>query len=323
MKVRFAGLKEFPLPKYESVILKDIEFVPPANGSVSVINGSVSIDVSTCKVVTSAQTDFSVKNAQEKMAYSVLFRVGNGDKVDFEQQATEDRERDMQVHKPKVRFVHVTSNPPEEAIMLLYKASSGYECTNISAQFNESTYTLVRSNTKFSFCFAKPVLKGDDCPHDCVSHENMTDHTFEKGGIFTAILIDDGSNIVWNVVTTGNPDSVSMLYQVPQYVVLTTAEVMLSITALSFAYAEAPETLKSVFQAAWLMTVAFGNVIVLIVDPVKAALGVEKESISFFVYSTLMIVDMVLFAFLATKYRYKSETHRKQEKEKKDEDTKF
>ena len=34
------------------------------------------------------------------------------------------------------------------------------------------------------------------------------------------------------------PNSLSMLWQLPQYVIITAAEIMLSITVLSFAFAE-------------------------------------------------------------------------------------
>lgn len=60
------------------------------------------------------------------------------------------------------------------------------------------------------------------------------------------------------------PNSIHMLLLIPQYLVITTGEIMFSITGLEFSYSQAPNSMKSVLQSMWLVTVAFGNVIVII-----------------------------------------------------------
>ena len=50
----------------------------------------------------------------------------------------------------------------------------------------------------------------------------------------------------------------SILWQIPQYVVMTAGEIMFSITGLEFAYSQAPDSMKAVVQAAWLFTVSAG-----------------------------------------------------------------
>lgn len=49
--------------------------------------------------------------------------------------------------------------------------------------------------------------------------------------------------------------------QVPQYVLMTSGEIMFSITGLEFAFSQAPASLKSVVQSAWLLTTAAGNLV--------------------------------------------------------------
>lgn len=57
----------------------------------------------------------------------------------------------------------------------------------------------------------------------------------------------------------GAPDqSLSILWQIPQNVVMTAGEIMFSITGLEFAYSQAPDSMKAVVQAAWLFTVSAG-----------------------------------------------------------------
>ena len=51
----------------------------------------------------------------------------------------------------------------------------------------------------------------------------------------------------------------SVLWQLPAYVLLTAGEVMASITALEFAYTQAPRHLKAVVQAVYLLSVTAGN----------------------------------------------------------------
>jgi len=95
--------------------------------------------------------------------------------------------------------------------------------------------------------------------------------------------------------------TVSRLLQVPQYVVLTAAEVMFSVTGLGFAYSQAPTSMKSVLQSFWLLTVAFGDLIVVILAAAPPVKGVEKEM---FLYGGLMGVIAIIFAIMSYFYKY-------------------
>jgi dipeptide/tripeptide permease len=68
------------------------------------------------------------------------------------------------------------------------------------------------------------------------------------------------SALVQNVIDSrGEEDRISILWQVPQYIIVTAGEIMFSITGLEFAYSQAPESMKSVVQAVWLFCVAGGK----------------------------------------------------------------
>lgn len=64
-------------------------------------------------------------------------------------------------------------------------------------------------------------------------------------------------------------NQLSVFIQLIQYFVITSAEIMFSITGLEFSYSQAPQSMKSVLQACWLLTVAFGNLIVAVIADLK------------------------------------------------------
>jgi dipeptide/tripeptide permease len=61
--------------------------------------------------------------------------------------------------------------------------------------------------------------------------------TLVAGSVVTAVLIEE--DIV--VVVDATPQRISMLWQVPQTMVITAGEVMFSVTGLEFAYSQSPE----------------------------------------------------------------------------------
>uniref|UniRef100_F7BBU0 Solute carrier family 15 member 1 n=2 Tax=Ornithorhynchus anatinus TaxID=9258 RepID=F7BBU0_ORNAN len=98
-----------------------------------------------------------------------------------------------------------------------------------------------------------------------------------------------------------SPNSVSMALQIPQYFLLTCGEVVFSVTGLEFSYSQAPSNMKSVLQAGWLLTVAVGNIIVLIV---AGAGQFSEQWVEYFLFAGLLLVVCVIFAIMAYYYQY-------------------
>jgi dipeptide/tripeptide permease len=103
---------------------------------------------------------------------------------------------------------------------------------------------------------------------------------------------------------------VHVLFQVPQYVLLTAGEIMFSITGLEFAYNQAPDSMKSVCQAVWLLTVAMGNLVVIILnelDVVKLILGDKNKQLqswNFIFWTIVLALGILAFHWLTKDYRY-------------------
>ncbi|XP_056342846.1 solute carrier family 15 member 1 [Oenanthe melanoleuca] len=97
------------------------------------------------------------------------------------------------------------------------------------------------------------------------------------------------------------PNTVHMAWQIPQYFLLTCAEVLFSVTGLEFSYSQAPSNMKSVLQAGWLLTVAVGNIIVLIV---AGASTIDKQWAEYVLFAALLLVVCFIFSVMASFYTY-------------------
>ncbi|XP_019637128.1 PREDICTED: solute carrier family 15 member 1-like isoform X1 [Branchiostoma belcheri] len=125
-------------------------------------------------------------------------------------------------------------------------------------------------------------------------------YTTEHGGGYTVVVYKNTEYEV-NSYIDAEPSSMSILFQIPQYFIITTGEVLFSVTGLDFSYSQAPKSMKSVLQAAWLLTVAFGNVIVLIVAEARL---IEDQAIEFFMFAGLMGAVVIIFAIMSYFYTY-------------------
>ena len=87
-------------------------------------------------------------------------------------------------------------------------------------------------------------------------------------------------------------------WQVPQYLFLAIAEVMVSVTALEFAYTQAPSQMKSAIMGLWFLTFSAGSLLTSAV----AALN-RFEGVAYFAFfAVLQLAAAVAFALVARWY---------------------
>ncbi len=110
----------------------------------------------------------------------------------------------------------------------------------------------------------------------------------------------------WVQVQIDQGGSPSILWQLLAYLVLTSAEVMISITCLEFSYTQAPKTMKSFIMAFFMMSIAAGNLFTSAVnffiqneDGSSALAGADYYAF----FTLLMLVTAVLFVVVARYYR--------------------
>ncbi|NXF48944.1 S15A1 protein, partial [Oceanites oceanicus] len=122
------------------------------------------------------------------------------------------------------------------------------------------------------------------------------------GSAYT-IVINECSADTLNVTYSEDipPNTVHMAWQIPQYFILTCAEVVFSVTGLEFSYSQAPSNMKAVLQAGWLLTVAVGNIIVLIV---AGASKLSEQWAEYVLFAALLLAVCIIFAVMAYFYTY-------------------
>jgi POT family proton-dependent oligopeptide transporter len=102
----------------------------------------------------------------------------------------------------------------------------------------------------------------------------------------------------------GSGTKINVMWQFFPYLVITMAEVMISITGLEFAYTQAPRSMKSSIMSIWLLTVFFGNLITAYVSKVNFFPVASTGYFMFF--AILMAVFAGIFWFMGTRYKSKN-----------------
>ncbi|MCA9058448.1 MAG: hypothetical protein KDA85_08115, partial [Planctomycetaceae bacterium] len=106
---------------------------------------------------------------------------------------------------------------------------------------------------------------------------------------------------IQHTINAAEPGSVSVLWQIIPYVIMTSAEVMVSVTGLEFAYTQAPKPMKSTIMGFWLLAVSLGNLLVAFLTRFEGLPLVDF----FWVFAGLMAVAAGLFAVFSLFYRYR------------------
>ncbi len=116
-------------------------------------------------------------------------------------------------------------------------------------------------------------------------------------------------------VSIDNGGTPSIGWQLLAYVVLTSGEVMVSITCLEFSYTQAPRAMKSFVMAFFMLSVSLGNLFTsavnfIINNPDGSSRLAGADYFLFF--TVLMLVTAVLYVFMARYYRGKTWLHEEQ-----------
>jgi POT family proton-dependent oligopeptide transporter len=91
----------------------------------------------------------------------------------------------------------------------------------------------------------------------------------------------------------------SVLWQLPQYVLLTLGEILVSVTGLEFSYTQAPRSMRSTIMSIWFLTNALGNALTAVLSKLVRLTGASN----LWLYAVLMLLAAVVFRAIAHRYR--------------------
>ncbi|EFO82401.1 CRE-PEPT-1 protein [Caenorhabditis remanei] len=132
-----------------------------------------------------------------------------------------------------------------------------------------------------------------------VQYTNFNLTRFEQGGVFIYALSGPRDSPYITELQIVQNNRVSILWQIPQIVVITAAEILFSITGYEFAYSQSAPSMKALVQALWLLTTAAGDTIIVIITILNLF---ENMAVEFFVYAAAMFVVIAIFALLSIFY---------------------
>ena len=100
-------------------------------------------------------------------------------------------------------------------------------------------------------------------------------------------------------VSLDSGHKISVAWQFWPYLLLTIAEIMISITGLEFAYTQAPRSMKSTIMSFWLLTIFAGNLLTAYVDKINKFQGATF----YWFFTILMLVVSGIFMWMASNYK--------------------
>ena len=106
------------------------------------------------------------------------------------------------------------------------------------------------------------------------------------------------------------PNGLSIFWQIIQIFVMSVAEILFSVSGVTFAYSQAPASMKSVMQAMWFLTVAFGNLIVIAIAEARIT---DNQVIEYIIFAALLFAATLIFIVLANFYKYTDEEEKPSE----------
>jgi proton-dependent oligopeptide transporter, POT family len=123
-------------------------------------------------------------------------------------------------------------------------------------------------------------------------------------GLFlTAVCFAVSALLEMWIAAGGNP---SIGWQAFNYVILTAAEVMVSITCLEFAYTQAPKKMKSFILSFYLVAVALGNAVTFIFNHLiqdSEGNSIITEVQYYWIFTGMMLLTAIVFIPVARRYK--------------------
>lgn len=122
-------------------------------------------------------------------------------------------------------------------------------------------------------------------------------HKINYGFFFSALAFVFAAAVEWKI----EENYISVLWLIPQFLAIATAEVFLWVATISFVYRQAPDNMKSVMTGFIYLTVAGGNLIVIVVS---SSNFIKSQFYEFLFFAALMVVNILMFSIMARRFKF-------------------
>ncbi|XP_023820947.1 solute carrier family 15 member 1 [Oryzias latipes] len=282
------------LPKFPSNSEMQVKFINAVNREVDITAGG---HVLPLKPLTATETYETFKNpfllTVGDYEYAVSFPKGTRNTITIVQNETE---------LGAIPFEDITKKPEQGANAIRF--FNGFD-TALNVTVGDKEIGYIHPNNMSEYTSVKRGYAGywirNDAGLECFVKQELG-----FGSSYTLLIpptltfevnCSEGVQKILDI----EPNTFSMAWQIPQYFLLTAGEVVFSVTGLEFSYSQAPSNMKAVLQAGWLLTVAFGNIIVLIV---AEAATLEDQWAEYILFAALLVLVCIIFAIMAYFYTY-------------------
>lgn len=170
------------------------------------------------------------------------------------------------------------SNSGNPIIRTLISVDDDYSGSRVDLKItlNQKYFdSFVLPKQKFIASDFKEVLHN---VYDVYLNEHLVDSNvpLKLGGVYTILGHVSNTEVAGRTVTVTLPNSVHILWVLPQQILLAIAEIMVSVLVMEFAYTQAPTSMKAILQSYWIFVAFFGNVLIIVLT--KAQIFERKVS---------------------------------------------
>ncbi|XP_071054843.1 peptide transporter family 1-like isoform X2 [Onthophagus taurus] len=196
--------------------------------------------------------------------------------------------------RPKIRIAFIRTSPFLYNITVILRGTNGLV----------DTYYLGEEPKDLSVSQYIELVHGG---YDCMvlsNQQTLFSQTFHLalGGVYSLVFRERHGVIEFGkLYTISPPNNVSIMWLIPQYFLISIAEIMFGIAGLEFSFTQAPKSMKTVTIAAWYLSVAIGNLIVIVVTQLDMF---KNQAFEFFFFAILIVADMMIFTIMASQYTF-------------------
>lgn len=223
-------------------------------------------------------------------------------------------EHDIYLEPKKAISVHIADDNGEASVSsfetTVKKSETGLPVITVLGARREDVLILrdskdseIHLNVEPIWVAGVPVLSGSNRVVEAepefytllLNGDDLYNFDMHLGGIYLAII--NGDSVDFFTIT--EPNTVHMLWMIPQSILLVFGEVYFGITLHEFTYSEAPKSLKTFINALLHFALGLGHLfLITIVNLIHMDLDYE-----FYFFAVVLLVNMFYFTILAFFYK--------------------